>query len=118
MRKRIPVLCPCGCNIIRPMLSFNSKRGHFIRGHRPHSFSNLGLSFIKAKNRWMIYCRDGTQVYFARAIVEFVIKRELKSNEIVHHANGDSTEDCNKNLVLCSHNYHTWLHRTGRILSC
>lgn len=48
----------------------------------------------------------------SRGIVEAVLGRKLKGGELVHHANGDETDDSNHNLVVCpDHEYHRHLHR-------
>jgi hypothetical protein len=70
---------------------------------------NGGLCFHR--NRWLISCRDGSVVPFARAVVEADLRRHLRSDEIVHHISGDSADDRRENLHLTTRAEHVELHR-------
>ena len=51
--------------------------------------------------------RHGRLVYFARAVMEAQLGRALLPIEVVHHSNGDSTDDRPANLQLfASHAEH------------
>lgn len=41
---------------------------------------------------------------------EAVLGRKLKANEVVHHINGDTLDNRNCNLLICTKSYHNRLH--------
>ena len=70
-----------------------------------------GLYFNGGHGRWMVNCRDGRREYYARAVMEAELKRPLRSEEVVHHLNGDQTDDRIENLeLLPSQGEHTRRH--------
>lgn len=77
-----------------------------------------GQSYIsKVRGRYMVKCRDGSSVQFARIVMENKIGRPLKPGEIVHHIDGDKTNDHPDNLMLFSsaseHIKWHWDHDMG-----
>ncbi len=104
--------CQCGCGQKAPTAKYNfPERGwvkgqpkrfihnHHMRGARNNHY-NMGLSFHKGLNRWRVICRDGSTILFARAVMEGHLKRRLLLEEVVHHINGDSSNDRIENLQL------------------
>ena len=53
---------------------------------------------------------NGKKKAIHRIIVEKVIGRTLKRNEIVHHINGIKSDNRNCNLLVCNINYHSCKH--------
>lgn len=71
---------------------------------------NGGLCFDRAKRRWVICCTDGTLMAFYRGVMEAELGRPLRSDEIVHHINGDSSDDRIENLMLVTRSEHMKMH--------
>lgn len=42
--------------------------------------------------------------------VEKALGRRLRRGEVIHHVDGDRANNANKNPLVCSRNYHSWLH--------
>lgn len=85
-----------------------------LAGTLKHPRHKGGFSYSTRDRRWLINCRDGTQVRYARAVVEADLQRELKPQEVVHHINGNPTDDRIENLqLLTSQSEHAKLHGLG-----
>jgi len=63
------------------------------------------------KGRAMVCCRDGSVVWYSRALVESDIGRHLRSDEIVHHINGNGSDDRLENLEIVTRAEHIEIHR-------
>lgn len=63
------------------------------------------------EGRLRIMCRDGTQMFFYRGVMAAEIGRLLESHEIVHHKNGDPSDDRIENLQIVTRSEHIAIHR-------
>lgn len=53
--------------------------------------------------------KDG-YIYENIYIGSLALGRGLKANETVHHINGDTSDNSNGNLLICTNKYHQQLH--------
>lgn len=54
---------------------------------------------------------DGRRVLEHRLKAEKALGRKMNPWEVVHHINGDRTDNRNCNLLICDKSYHQWLER-------
>jgi len=116
-------LCQCGCGQPAPLAKQTSKRNgwtagkpvRFISGHNRKGKGKKELSYNRALNRWVINCRDGTRYYWHRAVASNEVGYLLPDYVVVHHQNGDQTDDRPENLeILDGQSEHARLHGIER----
>lgn len=124
--------CKCGCNTeFSPSKSTldrikKGKNSGYIPGHASRRSLNSnwkGGKFI-AKNGYIYILqpnhpnalKKGYVGYIAehRLVMSEHIKRPLKSNEIVHHINGNKSDNKLKNLKLMLRKEHNSMHCIGK----
>lgn len=73
-----------------------------------------GKKLNKASGYIYVYIgRQGHRSNYASEhtiLAENILGRRLKKGEVVHHLNGDKTDNRNCNLLICTQKYHNWLH--------
>jgi hypothetical protein len=62
------------------------------------------------RNGYFLVCIDGKERALHDLIAEKVLGRPLRPGELVHHINGDKTDNRNQNFIVCLKNYHKYLH--------
>lgn len=124
-----PKLCECGCGQPTPTSKRNRPelgyaKGEplrFIHGHNGRGPMNAryngGLCYDKSKNRWFVCCKGGKLVAWYRVVTENVLGRPLRSTELIHHLNGDPTDDRPENLEVIDRASHINEHRHELIVA-
>ncbi len=49
-----------------------------------------------------------------REIGARVLGRRMRRNEVIHHINGNKSDNAPSNLLICTNAYHSWLHMEMR----
>lgn len=128
----IPIgLCQCGCGGRTPLAKVNDRtkrwrKGQpllFIRHHNAKlnaakmAAARVGARELSSHGYILVNCGNGISQYEHILTAEKALGRPLKNHgtghpdtEVVHHVNGDKTDNSPSNLLICTHRYHTALH--------
>lgn len=110
--------CHCGCGKRTSMvLHTRTKQGLSIGNYYRYAISHKGLFIptgtLKISDRDRVLVRvNGRWKDNATYIAEKVLKRLLKSPEMVHHLDGNHLNNKNNNLLVCTKSYHCHIHST------
>lgn len=113
-----PGFCQCGCGRLTSIATRTRsdvgdvagapRRFFGNHGHRPLARKAL---FLSASNgRTYIPTRDGGREYWCRVVARNILGRDLLAGEIVHHINGDHTDDRPENLAVVTRADHPRVH--------
>lgn len=110
-------LCGCGCGEPTPVAQKNVTRLGWIRGEqirfiRGHSgrVRKCEVRLDAGKGRWYITARDGSRVLWYRIVAMDLLGRDLLPDEVVHHIDGDPSNDEPSNLQVMTRSEHGRLH--------
>lgn len=84
-----------------------------------HPTFNNGIRLMKSTKGYFILTNyyTGKNKALHRYIAEFYLRRRLKKEEIIHHINGETTDNRRENLYLCKNeNEHQKIHSQN--ISC
>jgi len=109
--------CSASCsNKDHAHLSSERMKGRLnpMYGKKPHNYK--GGTKTKSGSRKVEYIEvrvDGKRMKSHRHIMEFALGRKLKSNEIVHHIDGNGLNNNISNLQIMSKAEHSRLHASS-----
>lgn len=124
--------CECGCGGKTRIITINDKSKGYVKGQplrfiHPHGVAHqarklaaarLGNKNLSTHGYVLVTLGKRRRQYEHILIAEKALGRKLKKisvghplNEVVHHIDGDKTNNNPNNLLICTHRYHTELHR-------
>lgn len=123
--------CHCGCGQKTEMAKTNDRSKNWVKGEpllfiKNHNGrvngvkraeSTLGNKSISSHGYVVIHTGVRSRQYEHILIAEQILNRPLNyiskghpDNEVVHHIDGDKTNNANSNLLICTHQFHVELH--------
>lgn len=82
------------------------KKYEFKKGQIPYNYKGGSIR----KDGRKVVTGNGERCFEYRKIIEQFLGRKLKANEVIHHENGDVTDNRIENLRLMTQSEHTKLH--------
>jgi hypothetical protein len=111
-------LCECGCGGIAPLAKHTWRRYGLQKGVTP-------LRFIKGHAARREFISSYRQIHIGGRVVgqhvlvaERAIGKRLPKGAIVHHIDGNKSNNAPSNLVICpSHAYHMLIHYRAAVFA-
>lgn len=98
--------CACGCGQMIPSQDERGRPRKCVKGHR------LGKGhFDKRGYRWVQIPGTGVKIQEHRWIMQKLLGRPLRQDEIIHHINGKKSDNSPDNLLLMTISIHNHHHR-------
>jgi hypothetical protein len=104
--------CSMECNKKRRKYAMPKMEEHYNWQGGNHYHKTLGRHFITINKR---ASKRRNIMYRYRWVMEQHLGRELSPDEVIHHIDGDKTNDDLSNLQLMTQSEHAKLHDFGRI---
>lgn len=111
--KEIDILCdPNQTDTEKAIQLPNRTKGSVFRQRRRLGFTSKLIDYPrKYKTNGYWFDREDNQYSKrCRAIAELQLGRKLYETELVHHINGDKSDDRPENLYVCERNCHSTIH--------
>ena len=80
------------------------------KGRHGGKWLDAGTERLQTKGRYMVKCADGKWRYRARLVWEKA-NGPIPKGQLIHHRNGDATNDDISNLQLVTRSAHLSIHR-------
>lgn len=64
----------------------------------------------KSSAGYLVFSKRDAKRYLHRLIADKILGRPLKRNEVVHHWDQNRLNNEHSNLLICTNEYHSWLH--------
>lgn len=110
-----PGYCQCGCGRIAPIAKMTRAAFGHVQGQPTRYCVGHGSRMVKVKRYRAVRAQDGHYTPAHVDIVERALGHRLPAGAVVHHIDGNKTNNVPSNLVACQDRaYHNLLHTRQR----